>query len=183
MGHLVRLRDAGKIRYIGISNFSAEQTREALEFGPIHSSQPRYNMLFRAAGKSVLPACLERGVGIIAHSPLAKGMLTGKYRPGHTFPADDERNGHAVFRPGGFEAAQPYVDRLSAWAADQGRTITQLAIAWTLAHPAVTSSIVGAKTPEQVVENASAAEWRLTDSELAEVNGILGSFSLDVAQA
>ncbi len=183
MGGLLQLRDEGKIRYIGVSNFSGEQHVEALRYGPVHSSQPRYNMLFRAAEESVLPTCLEKGVGVIVHSPLAKAMLTGKYRPGHTFPADDERNGHAVFQPEGFEAAQPYVDRLSAWAADQGRNITQLAIAWTLAHPAVTSSIVGAKTPEQVVENAAAAEWRLTDSELAEVNGILGSFSMDAAQA
>ena len=92
MGRLLRHRDAGRLRYIGISNFSAEQTKEALTYGPIHSSQPRYSLLFRDAEESVLPACLGNGIGVIAHSVLAKGLLGGRYRPGHKFPEDDERS-------------------------------------------------------------------------------------------
>ena len=80
MEGLLRLRDEGKIRYIGISNFSAKQTEEALKYGPIHSSQPRYNMVFREAEESVLPCCLKNEIGVIPHSVLAKGLLGGKHR-------------------------------------------------------------------------------------------------------
>ena len=174
MGHLVRLRDAGKIRYIGISNFSAEQTREALEFGPIHSSQPRYNMLYRQAEESVLPFCLERGIGVMPHSVLAKGLLTGRYRPAHEFPEDDERRGRVGFYGDSLQATFEVTERLKAWAEDYGRDLVQLAIAWTLAHPSVTSPIVGAKSPEQARHNARAADWRLTEADLSEIDAIQG---------
>lgn len=179
MANLLRLRDEGKIRYIGVSNFSADQHTEALEHGPVQSSQPRYNMLFRGAEHAVLPTCLKRGVGVIVHSPLAKGMLTGKYRPGHEFPDDDERRDRPVFSQEGFSSAFDIVQQLSNWASDHGRDLIQLAIAWTLAHPAVTSSIVGAKTPDQARHNARAADWALSDGDLAEIGGILGDFELD----
>ena len=112
MTDLRKRRDAGKIRYIGISNFSGEQHAEAAQFGPIHSSQPRYNMFYRAAEESVLPSCLELGIGVIPHSPLAKGMLTGKYRPGHVFSDDDERAGKLEFKDDQLNVAFPIVERL-----------------------------------------------------------------------
>ena len=135
MERLLRLRDSGKIRYIGLSNFSAEQTREALRYGPVHSSQPRYNMLYRGAEDSVLPCCLDNGVGVIPHSVLAKGLLTGRYRPDHQFAEDDERRGRSGFSDESGRAAFEVTERLKAWAADSGRDLVQLAIAWTLAHP------------------------------------------------
>ena len=177
MGHLVRLRDAGKIRYIGVSNFSAEQTREALEFGPIHSSQPQYNMVHREAAESVLPFCGESGIGVIPHSVLATGLLTGRYRPGHEFPEGDNRRGRSGFYGDSFQATFEITERLKAWAMDHGRDLVQLAIAWTLAHPSVTSSIVGAKSPEQARHNARAADWRLTEAELQEIDAIRGNLS------
>ena len=97
MAELVRFRDEGKIRYLGLSNFSAEQTEAASAHGLIHSSQPRYNMIQRDAEESLLPYCLERGIGVIAHSPLAKGLLTGKYSAGHQFPEGDERHDHPYY--------------------------------------------------------------------------------------
>ena len=178
MAELLELREQGKIRHIGVSNFSGDQHREAAGHGPVSSSQPRYNMLFREAEQDVLPACLELGIGVIAHSPLAKGILTGKYRPGHRFPDDDERSDHFVFREGGLDRAWQVVPALQAWAGDHGRDIVQLAIAWTLAHPAMASCIVGAKTPEQVVHNASAADWRLSEPEMAELREILAPVDL-----
>lgn len=179
MDDLLKLKKEGKIRYIGVSNFSADQHIEAFKAGPINSSQPRYNMLFRSAEESILTTCRDMGVGVIVHSPLAKGMLTGKYIPGHRFPPDDERNLHSVFQTTKFKAAQPYLQKLVGWAADHGHNIAELAIAWTLANPAVTSSIVGAKTPEQVVANLEAANWYLTSTDLAEIEGIFEGFSLD----
>ena len=178
MANLLKLRDAGKIRYIGVSNFSAEQHQEAAEYGPVHSSQPRYSMLVRDAEAAILPVCLELGIGVIPHSPLAKGILTGKYRPGHSFPSDDERVNKREFKDPSFDQAYSIVERLIEWAGDHGHSSTQLAIAWTLAHPAVTSCIVGAKTPEQAVHNAAAGDWQLSESDMAEIASILGGFQL-----
>lgn len=178
MERLLRLREAGKIRYIGISNFSAEQTREAVKHGPIHSSQPVYNMLVRGAEEAVLPCCLENGVGVIPHSVLAKGLLTGRYRPGHRFPPDDERNEREAYTGETFRRTLDVAERLGAWATDHGRDLVQLAVAWTLAHPSVTSSIVGAKTPQQVRHIALAADWKLSDEDLAEIDEIQGDLRL-----
>ena len=181
MADLLKLRDDGKLRYIGITNFSAQQHIEAAQYGPVHSSQSQYHMLFRKAEEEVLPTCLENGTGVIVHSPLARGLLSAKYRPGHRFSADDKRSQYSVFETARFEAAYPYVEKLLRWAADHGRDIVQLAIAWTLAHPAVTSSIVGARTPEQALHNAGAADWMLTKSELAELDGILVGAHFDAS--
>ena len=180
MGHLLRLRDAGKLRYIGISNFPAEETREAVRYGPVHSSQPRYSLLFRDAEESVLPACLESGIGVIAHSVLAKALLGGRYRPGHKFPEDDERHNWPFFQEDSFKRTFQVTERLKEWAGDHGRDIVQLAIAWPTAHPAVTSSIVGAKSPEQVRHNALAADWVLTPGELSEIDDIQGDLRLSI---
>ena len=179
MADLLKLKDDGKIRYLGVSNFSARQHVDAAQCGPLHSSQPQYHMLYRKAEEDILSACLEIGIGVIVHSPLARGLLTGKYLPGHRFPGSDKRSGYEIFGSARFDSAYSYVEQLSAWAADRGRDIVQLAIAWTLAHPAVTSSIVGAKTPEQALHNASAAEWTLTESELAELDCILAGAEFD----
>ena len=178
MAHLVRLRESGKIRHIGISNFSAEQTLEALQYGPIHSSQPRYNMLFREAEESVLPYCLERGIGVIPHSVLAKGLLSGRYGIVPDFVSDDQRSRLGVFRGETFERVTRVAQGLSQWAKDHGRNLVQLAIAWTLANPAVTSAIVGAKGPDQVFHSSQSAAWELTQGDLREIGSILGGFNL-----
>ena len=175
MAILLEARAAGKIRYIGISNFSSEQTVEALRFGPIHSSQPRYNMLAREVEETILPTCLENGVGVIAHTPLAKGLLSGRYRPGHTFSDDDERSRHSVTSAESLEKAAIVSSRLGSFAADHGRSLAELAIAWTLAHPAITSSIVGAKTPEQARANAAASTWKLSQDDLGEIDRLIAT--------
>ena len=179
MAGLMRLRELGKIRYIGVSNFSPEQTKEAMSFGPVHSSQPRYNMLWRDAEDDVLPYCLDNGVGVIPHSVLCKGMLAGRHQPGHQFAPDDERTRFNFFQGEYFQQVHDVVQGLTQWAEDHGRDIVQLAIAWTLASPAVTSAIVGAKSAEQVQHNARAADWRLTPSDMRELDEVQGSFRLD----
>ena len=178
MENLVRLRDSGKIRYIGVSNFSPEQTEEAMRYATIHSSQPRYNMMWRDLEDDVLPYCLANGIGVIPHSVLSKGVLAGKHRPGHRFAPDDERRLFNFFRGELFEQAYAVAQSLDAWARDQGRDIAQLAIAWALANPAVSSALVGAKSPEQVYHNARAADWQLTTDDLDEIETIMGGFRM-----
>ena len=178
MGDLLRLRDDGKIRYIGISNFSAEQIEEAAGFGRIHSGQPRYNMLFREVEDDLLPAYQRNGVGVMAHSVLAKGLLGGRYKPGDTFPLDDERSGWPAFKGESFERTYEVTQRLQAWAQDRGRDIVQLAIAWPIAHPAVYTSIVGARKPEDLAVLAEAGSWKLSAQELEEIEAIQGDHRL-----
>ena len=173
MEHLMSFRENGAIRYIGVSNFSAEQTLEASRFGQIYSSQPKYNMLSREANDSILPVCREQGIGVTPHSVLAKGMLSGRYAPGHQFTLYDERHMFESFQGETYDQLWRTIVRLSDWASDHGHDMVQLAIAWVLANPAVTSAIVGAKTPEQVQHNATAADWTLTESDLKEIDSIL----------
>jgi aryl-alcohol dehydrogenase-like predicted oxidoreductase len=178
MGDLLRLRDDGKIRYIGISNFSAEEIDEAAGFGRIHSGQPRYNMLFREVEDDLLPAYERNGIGVMAHSVLAKGLLGGRYKPGDTFPLDDERSGWPAFKGESFERTYEVTQRLQAWAQDRGRDIVQLAIAWPIAHPAVYTSIVGARKPEDLAVLAEAGSWKLSAQELEEIEAIQGDHRL-----
>ncbi|MBM3935408.1 MAG: aldo/keto reductase, partial [SAR202 cluster bacterium] len=178
MSHLLQHRDAGKIRYIGVSNFSPDQIAEATKHGPVHSSQPRYSMLFRDEGQTSLPFCLKNGIGVMAFSPMAKGLLSGQYKPGHVFPPDDERHSWPFFQGEEFARIYAFTEKLKVWAADHGRDLSQLAIAWTLAHPAVTTSIVGARTPEQSRHNARAGDWQLTPRDLREIDELQGSLRL-----
>ncbi|MBM3957584.1 MAG: aldo/keto reductase, partial [Gemmatimonadetes bacterium] len=99
MGELMKLREAGKIRHIGASSFSAEQTDEARAHGPVTSSQPHYSLAFRGAEESILPFCLENGIGVMAYAPLGRGLLTGKYTLDHQFGAGDARSDHYAFSP------------------------------------------------------------------------------------
>ena len=178
MENMLRLQAAGKVRYIGVSNFSPEQTADAMRYGAIHSSQPRYNMMWRNLEDDVLPFCLRHGIGVIPHSVLCKGVLGGKHKPGHRFAADDERRLFNFFRGDVFEQTYAVAQRLDGWARDNGRDIVQLAIAWVLANPAVSSALVGAKSPEQVYHNASAADWELTPDDMQEIETLMGGFRM-----
>lgn len=180
MDHLVRLCDAGKIRHIGLSNFNTEETVEAMQYGLIQSSQPLYNMLQRWAGESLLPFCKENGIGVMSYAALGKGLLTGRYQPGHKFASDDIRGEDraGVWQEETYQHIFEATERLKHWALDHGRDLVQLAIAWTLANPAVTSSIIGARNPEQVYHNVKAVDWKLTQAELAELDEVQGDIRL-----
>ena len=165
----------GKVRYVGVSNFDAEQMRAAWAVRPFQSLQPRYNLLDRQIEAAILPFCREQGIGVLAHSPLAKGLLTGKYQPGHVFPPDDERSRMARFQGDEFRRYLAIAGRLATWAGERGHTLVELAIAWVLSHPAITVCLCGAKSPDQVDEHVRAAAWRLTPEDRAEIDGLLAS--------
>ena len=98
MEMMAQLQREGKTRYIGVSNFNADQMRQALQVARFHSNQPRYNLFDRQIEAKDIPFCEREGIGILGHSPLAKGLLTGKYRPDHQFPEDDERSNFPRFQ-------------------------------------------------------------------------------------
>ena len=166
---LHKLIDKGKIRHIGVSNFSQKQTSEAISFGTIHSSQPRYNLLFHKEEDANIEYCMENKIGVMAHSVLAKGLLTGKYRPGHKFNDDDERRFFNFFKGDLFVSITSVLDTLSNWCHARDKTLTELAVAWVLAKPGISAAIVGLKTSKQVKEVIAAANWRLTNDELEEI--------------
>ena len=144
MEAMAELQAAGRARYLGVSNFIAEQMQEALQTARFHANQPRYNLFDREVEKDDIPFCEQHVIGLLAHSPLAKGLLTGKYSPGHRFP-DDERAQMPRFQ---VETLKRYLDvakGLEAVAYDKGLGLTQLAVAWLLLRlPAVTCVLVGA---------------------------------------
>src|SRR5437667_8041851 len=114
---MAALQAEGKIRYLGVSNFDVPQMERALKVAPIQSLQPRYNMFDREIEAEILPFCRQHGIGILAHSPLGKGLLAGKYRPGHVFAPDDERSQFDRFKGERFAAYIAKADRLQAIAA------------------------------------------------------------------
>ena len=173
MAAMARLQEEGKTRHLGVSNFNAAQMEAAASTAPFVSSQPCYNMLHRQIEADDLPWCLANGVGNLAHSPLAKGLLTGRYAPGHLFPDDDERSKSPRFQGEIFARSCAVAARLGEVAAGKGITLVQMAIAWCLRQPAVSCVLVGAKSLEQVLEHLGAAEVSFDAGELACIDAIL----------
>ena len=177
------LRDvvrAGKARWVGFSEWTAEQIRAALELGDVQrfvSSQPQYNMLWRGPERQIFDLCSRNGIGQIVWSPLAQGILTGKYRPGQAPPAGSRA---ASSEMGGFmkkrlsDPVAAAVQRLQPVAEQAGLSLAHLALAWVLRRPDVASAIVGASRPEQVHDNALAAGITLSADTLAAIDEALG---------
>lgn len=170
---------SGKVRYIGASNFAAWQMCRANDLAerygwtPFVTIQPHYHMFEREVERELLPYCRAFGVGVIPYFPLAGGFLTGKYQKGEA-PPKDSRGASSPYVQGYFtERNFAILEELKAFAAEHGRSVAELAIAWLLAEPLVTSVICGATSPEQVEHNAKAATWALTDEERQRVNQLL----------
>jgi 1-deoxyxylulose-5-phosphate synthase len=170
----------GKVRYIGCSNFLAWQICEALwaadrkNLTPLVSVQPRYNVLDRTIERELVPFCRQYGIGIIPYSPLAGGILTGKYRLGEPPPPDTRAGRNPRLQRQLDEAMLGKVNALAKWARDQDHGAGELALAWLLSRPEVSTVIAGATKPEQVDENARAADWQLSGDDLAEIDRLLG---------
>ena len=174
---------AGKALYIGVSEWTAAQIRAghalAEELG-VHlvSSQPQYSMLWRVIEAEVVPTCRELGVGQIVWSPIAQGVLTGKYQPGQAPPAGsratDEKGGADMIKRFMNDDILARVQQLAPVADELGLTMAQLAVAWVLQNDNVASAIVGASRPEQVVENVKAAGVRIPAELMNRIDDVLG---------
>ena len=181
LGALTEVVDAGKARFVGVSNWSGEQISGAValarerSLAKIVSSQPEYSLLHTEPEEDVIPASSENGVSQIVYSPLAQGVLSGKYRPGESFGADTR----AAARGDGFmsrflaDDVLERVQRLASIADGLGVTTAQLALAWVLREPNVASAIVGASRPEQLRDNAAASGVALDDATLRAIDGAL----------
>ncbi|MBY8878786.1 aldo/keto reductase family protein [Actinacidiphila acidipaludis] len=178
---------SGKAHYIGVSEWTADQIRRAHALArelriPLVSNQPQYSALWRIIEGEVVPACEELGIGQVVFSPIAQGVLTGKYRPGQEPPAgsratDDKGGASMIGRYMGDEVLER-VQLLEPLAADAGLSMAQLAVAWVLQNPNVSAAIVGASRPEQVAENAKAAGVRLGADVMAAIDEALAPVAI-----
>jgi len=167
MKTLEELVDRGVIRYIGVSNFPfqlLERARKRLSKMDIATSQNRYNLVEREADKELLPYLRREGIALIAWSPLAKGILTGKYTPDNLPTFEDVRRNDPLFTRDNLAKILPLLDELKRLSAKYGKTPAQIALNWLTRDPLILP-IPGAKRPEQVVENAGSVGWKLTDDD------------------
>ena len=171
MGALTTLLTQGKIRAIGLSNFSCEQIMTAREFGPVHSLQPPFSMLHMRAAADLLPFCIEHRIAVIPYAPLAKGLLTGKFDATSKFT--DIRAGDPEFIGERYRRNLRVVDELRSIAVRYEKTVGQLALNWTATYPGVTAPIAGAKRPSQVLENAGGVGWDITEEDRALIDKLL----------
>jgi len=169
---LAELQDAGKTRWIGVSNVTADQVRACEAVRHVDSVQPPYNLLRREIEADVLPLCQAQGTGVIVYSPMQNGLLSGSFDLSR-LAEDDFRRRSPWFQEPALSRHLALVERLRPLAARHGRSVGQLAVAWTLRHPAVTGAIVGARRPAQVEENVRAMGWSLAPEEIAEIQAAL----------
>jgi len=165
------LKREGKVRWIGVSNFSVRQMRRAKAIAPITSLQPPYSLINRSVEEDILPYCLREGIGVIVYSPMASGLLTGAMTRERTakLPKDDWRRTDPEFTEPKLSRNLELVERLREVAKRHSRSPGEVAIAWTLRNPAVTGAIVGARSARQAEGVMRAAELRLTDKEVNEI--------------
>jgi aryl-alcohol dehydrogenase-like predicted oxidoreductase len=173
----------GKVLYVGVSEWRAEEIASALRiaaemgFDRIVSNQPQYNMLWRVIEAEVLPLCQKEGIGQIVFSPIAQGVLTGKYLPGSPAPAGSratDAGGSRFIERVLTEDVLTRVQQLKPIADEAGLTLAQLAVAWTLQNPGVSAAIVGATRPQQLRENVRASGIRLDEAVLRRIDDVLG---------
>lgn len=182
MGALLRLREAGKIRAIGVSNFSADELRAALACGPVDTIQPCWSLFWRAFEVETLALCQARGVTVLAYSPLAQGLLTGRFSPGHVFAEGDNRADNRLFQRPHAERAAQALDTMRPIALRHGRPLSHVALAW-LHGQAGVAAIVGARTPEQARDNALAGSLTLDPDERATLDALGAAVYAPLAEA
>jgi aryl-alcohol dehydrogenase-like predicted oxidoreductase len=170
---LAELRDAGKIRHVGVSNFSAEQLAELSETIAVETLQPPYHLFDRGIEDEVLPWCYENDVGLLVYGPLAHGLLTGAIDADTEFADDDWRSTSPLFEASNRVQNLAVVDQLGRLAGDLGVSLPQLAIAWTLAHPAVHVAIVGSRSAEHIEDAVGALDVELGDAEMQQIETIV----------
>ncbi len=175
IGAMAKLQQQGKVRYIGVSNFTVEQIRRVQKVTEITSLQPPYSMLHRDTEKELLPYCRKNNIGVVVYSPMHKGLLTGKFTAERVagLPEGDHRKTDQEFLGKKFEATTELIENLKPIAERNGITLAQLVISWVLRRKEVTAAIVGARRPQQTKETAPAADINLNEQDVEEIEELL----------
>jgi aryl-alcohol dehydrogenase-like predicted oxidoreductase len=178
MEALAELQKAGKIRAAGVSNYDMVQMKEAERTIRLASDQVPYSMVRREIEKELVPYCIGHKKAILAYSPLQRGLLSGKIRPGHRFSEGDNRGDSKFYKGENLNQINGFLDELRPLAAAKHATLAQLVIRWTIHRPGITIALVGARDARQAVQNAAAAQVRLTEEEVAFIDSRLGALGL-----
>ena len=172
---MARLAEEGKIRYLAVSNFNVEQIERIHKIHPVACLQPPYSMLHRQVEDELLACCAENNIGVVAYSPMQRGLLTGKFSPERlaNLPLDDHRRANPDFQEPRFTATLELVEQLRPIAERNGKTLAQLSISWVLRRPEVTAAIAGARRPDQIIETAPASDWDLNEEDIEQIEQLL----------
>ncbi len=171
----------GKVRYAGVCNYNADQVREAQKYIDLVSNQVPYSMVKRDIEKQVVPYCIENNISILAYSPLERGLLTGKLKPGHHFAEGDHRAALYFFKDENIKITNLFLDSMKAMCQEKNATLAQLVIRWTIEQPGITIALVGARNGEQSVQNAKAVNIKLSREEIDFINEELAKLVLEKA--
>ena len=175
MEALLEIQEQGKIRSIGVSNYSAAQIKECSQYAKIISLQPEYSLLAREIEKETVPLCIENDIGIIAYSPLSSGVLTGKYDKNTKFKDWRGKGIIGTFTGEGYTENISKVDLLKVIALEEGKTCGQMAINWVLRQPGLTTALVGVKNPVQMEENLKSIGWQPSKENCEKIEQIFSS--------
>jgi aryl-alcohol dehydrogenase-like predicted oxidoreductase len=178
MEALLKLQEQGKILAAGVCNYSPALMKEAEKTISLASNQVPYSMVLRDIEKELVPYSIENNKGIIAYSPLQRGLLTGKIRPGHTFGEGDTREGNRFYTTENITRINNMLDGLRPLAAEKNATLAQLVLRWTVDQPGITIALAGARNAEQAVQNAKAADVKLTKEDIAFIDDKLAKLEL-----
>lgn len=180
MEAVYQLMKEGKVRAAGVCNYSAEQMKVANDAIPLSSNQVPYSMVLRDIEADVVPYALENNIGILAYSPLQRGLLTGKITKDYNFEEGDHRPNTAHFKPENLDLTNEFLNKIKPIADDKGASLAQLVINWTIQQPGITSALVGARNAKQVEENAKSLNFKLLKSEIEEINNHLNDLKLNI---
>jgi aryl-alcohol dehydrogenase-like predicted oxidoreductase len=168
----------GKVREAGVCNYNVEQMQEAQKYVNLVSNQVPYSMVKRGIEAESVPYCLDNNISILAYSPLERGLLTGKMKPGHQFSEGDHRAGLYYFKDENLQRTNQFLDSISPLAASKNVTLGQLVIRWTVERPGITIALVGARDSRQATENARAMDIQLSKDEINFITGQLEMLEL-----
>lgn len=176
------LRKQGKIRAIGVSNYSVDQLDRALKSAEVVSDQVPYSMVNRGIEEDIIPYCIKNNVGILAYSPLQRGLLTGKVTPDYRFKDDDHRKDNPFFTIENRKRVMKLIDEIKPIADKYGMTVSQLVINWTVNRPGITAALIGTRSVKQAEENFSSLNYSISGEDIEAINMAVENVKLDVEE-
>jgi aryl-alcohol dehydrogenase-like predicted oxidoreductase len=178
MEAVTQLISQGKVRYAGVCNYNAGQLQEAIKHVHLVSDQVPYSMIKRDIEKETVPYCIKNNLSILAYSPLERGLLTGKMKPGHTFAEGDHRVNLYYFKDGNIKRTNAFLEKIKPLAEEKNATLSQLVLRWTIEQPGITIALAGARNAAQATENAKAVNVKLTKEEIDSITSALNKLEL-----
>jgi aryl-alcohol dehydrogenase-like predicted oxidoreductase len=175
---VAKLIEQGKVRAAGVCNYSTAQVDEALKVVKLASNQVPYSMINRGIEKDIVPQALQKGMSIVPYSPLQRGLLSGKIKPGHKFGEGDTRENNKFYTTDNINRTNTLLEKIKPIADDHNASLSQLVINWTTRQPAMDCVLVGARDEQQVKENVKALEFKLSDEELKKITQAANEFTL-----